>query len=389
MPSVTLNSSEVTTQHILMYIYDVLKIQNVEYISCTKKQNYGYNEKGKNEYQHYLSPVNGTYECDKVQITIEDLIINNKQICVNCSKKDFQIIKKIVLTSSNIDDIFSFIEVASKFFMDSIKQDQITNEEKLIVKTCEKYGMFNTDLIPKRNKNTVFFKKNQLDEITSDILKFLEKDSHLEYINHGVPYKLNILLHGSPGVGKTTLIHHLATICNAVIYVLNINSDMSEMDFLNVLRITNEEDRTVFIIIEDIDCIFEPRKINDNHRNNITMQGILNALDGFNNKEGGIIIMTTNYPDKLDSALTRSGRIDINIELTNIDRYQAENMYNSFFDNKDDFDKIWNVIKEHNVPPCAFHDFLFKNRKSTSGLFEKIEKFIASLTHNINNSLYM
>ena len=136
-----------------------------------------------------------------------------------------------------------------------------------------------------------------------------------------------MMLHGKPGVGKTSLIHAIASLCDATICNLNINSELNENDIIRAISSASNTKKTSILIIEDIDCIFSNRKDGDCIKNKITMNGILNCLDGFNNPEGLIVIMTTNYPDKLDTALMRSCRIDFEIELTYLDKYQAKNMF--------------------------------------------------------------
>ena len=99
-------------------------------------------------------------------------------------------------------------------------------------------------------------------------------------------------------------------------------------------------------------------------RNKITLNGLLNSLDGFNNPEGLIVIITTNFPDKLDEALVRSGRIDMEIELTKLDKYQAKNMFLSFFNDEEQFEDIWKNIKNYNIEPSTLMQFLFSNRNN-------------------------
>ena len=183
-------------------------------------------------------------------------------------------------------------------------------------------------------------------------------------MKHGIPYKINILLHGSPGVGKTSLIHAIATLCNASICNLNINSDLSENEMIRAINAASNIDKTSILVIEDIDCIFADRKSGDTMRNKITLNGLLNSLDGFNNPEGLIVIITTNFPDKLDEALVRSGRIDMEIELTNLDKYQAKNMFLSFFNDEEQFEDIWKNIKNYNIEPSTLMQFLFSNRNN-------------------------
>ena len=68
--------------------------------------------------------------------------------------------------------------------------------------------------------------------------------------------------------------------------------------------------KKIFIIFEDMDCIFKERKANDESRNLITFSGILNALDGITTRDNMICFITTNYKQHLDSALIRPGRVD-------------------------------------------------------------------------------
>lgn len=45
------------------------------------------------------------------------------------------------------------------------------------------------------------------------------------------------------------------------------------------------------------------------------LQGVLNVLDGVVDSPGRIVIMTTNFPEALDAALIRPGRIDKKLHL--------------------------------------------------------------------------
>ena len=46
-------------------------------------------------------------------------------------------------------------------------------------------------------------------------------------------------------------------------------------------------------------------------KSKISLAGLLNIIDGAASSEGRVLIMTTNYPEKLDSALIRPGRVDL------------------------------------------------------------------------------
>ena len=57
------------------------------------------------------------------------------------------------------------------------------------------------------------------------------------------------------------------------------------------------------------------------------MSGLLNAIDGVASQEGRILIMTTNYPEKLDDALVRPGRVDMKVEFTLASKQQIRELF--------------------------------------------------------------
>ncbi|KAL1799103.1 hypothetical protein ACET3X_003140 [Alternaria dauci] len=63
----------------------------------------------------------------------------------------------------------------------------------------------------------------------------------------------------------------------------------------------------------------------------ISLSGLLNVIDGAASHEGHVLIMTTNTPEKLDDALTRPGRVDLQIGFTLATRDQIRHMYVRMF----------------------------------------------------------
>src|SRR5262249_56964143 len=68
------------------------------------------------------------------------------------------------------------------------------------------------------------------------------------------------------------------------------------------------------LLIEDVDCAFGAKR-SAKDETGVTLSGLLNALDGVSSREGRILFLTTNHPEKLDPALVRPGRVDRKVEL--------------------------------------------------------------------------
>ncbi|KAI4847543.1 P-loop containing nucleoside triphosphate hydrolase protein [Aureobasidium sp. EXF-8845] len=59
----------------------------------------------------------------------------------------------------------------------------------------------------------------------------------------------------------------------------------------------------------------------------ISLSGLLNVIDGVATHEGRILIMTTNHPEKLDPALIRAGRVDMQISFSCATASQIKSLF--------------------------------------------------------------
>jgi chaperone BCS1 len=82
-----------------------------------------------------------------------------------------------------------------------------------------------------------------------------------------------------------------------------------------------------------------------NKQSNVTLSGLLNVIDGVFTCHGRILIMTTNHPEVLDSALIRPGRIDYQIKFKKLTSENINHMYKLWF-NQDIPAEYLNNIKE-------------------------------------------
>lgn len=77
-----------------------------------------------------------------------------------------------------------------------------------------------------------------------------------------------------------------------------------------------QHEEGAIIFFDEIDSIGGKRnqdKVNQFSR--LTINKLLNEMDGFNTDEKILVIASTNFPEVLDSALTRSGRFDLKIDI--------------------------------------------------------------------------
>jgi SpoVK/Ycf46/Vps4 family AAA+-type ATPase len=169
----------------------------------------------------------------------------------------------------------------------------------------------------------------------------------------------------------------------------NVNNDLELLELLK--NIKYEE---TILVIEDIDATIQAvisRELKNkqqtntvknrkNHKNTIesddndeekkqngiTLSGLLNALDGVFNNHGRILIMTTNHPEVLDSALIRPGRIDCKFQFDNCDKMQIKGLYEMFFNQDAPTEQLTNI--KHNYYSPAHITAVFMRYRNNHGI---------------------
>ena len=166
------------------------------------------------------------------------------------------------------------------------------------------------DDTPRRALDSVVLNEGVATLLHDDIHEFFGRREW--YAQMGIPWRRGYLLCGPPGTGKTSAAYALAGELRRKPCALSLTNPK-----LNDNVMADLQQRTPprsLILIEDIDAFFNVREKQDT-RMQISFSGLLNALDGVGAQEGRIIVLTTNHREKLDPALIRPGRIDLEIEL--------------------------------------------------------------------------
>ncbi|WP_372518979.1 ATP-dependent zinc metalloprotease FtsH [Candidatus Ruminimicrobiellum ovillum] len=167
-------------------------------------------------------------------------------------------------------------------------------------------------------------------EELQEIVEFLKNPSKFQKLGGKIPK--GVLLAGAPGTGKTLLAKAVAGEAG-VPFFSSSGSEFVEM-FVGVgasrVRDLFEQGRKnapCLLFIDEIDAVGRHRGAGlggGNDEREQTLNQILVEMDGFDTKEGVIIIAATNRPDVLDPALLRAGRFDRQVVVNTPDLKDRE-----------------------------------------------------------------
>ena len=303
------------------------------------------------------------YESNKIQL------IYKKESELVATADDIKFFETLQLGGNTKEILLTFIEAARSSNSNPERNDKLICR---ILKSGGMWGILNR--LSKRSDKTLFMDVD-LDDLFKQIQTFFDDED--DYIEHGVPFKMNFLFHGIPGTGKTSLIYTIASHFNFDIAFLNITRDLDDNTFTRA--VTNLPDNSI-LVLEDIDALFVERDT----KCGVSFSTVLNVLDGMTKKHKLLTFLTTNYKDRLDSALKRSGRIDYELEFSYASKKQTKAMYSYFFKEHllEDFLKFTKRMK---FTTSDLHKFLFKYRKCEN-IMEHTDEFIELINKNVESA---
>jgi len=204
------------------------------------------------------------------------------------------------------------------------------------------------------------------------------------YKKRGIPYTMGFMFYGDPGCGKTSTIKAIANHTQRHIVSIPLNKIRTAKELLNIFYNVRMNYKDIplhqrLYVLEDIDAADlknvvgersdkENDKTEDNNStkeekedsgidmnllnmlkgssawdkksSRLTLASLLEVLDGVMEMDGRMLIITTNYPEKLDKALIRPGRIDMKVHFGPMTSKNIMEMFEYYFETEvpSDFD---------------------------------------------------
>jgi cell division protease FtsH len=169
-----------------------------------------------------------------------------------------------------------------------------------------------------------------IDEVKADlqeVVDFLREPQKYQRLGGSVPK--GVLLIGAPGTGKTLLARAVAGQAKVPFFSQSASEFVEAIVGVGASRVRDlfakaKASAPSIIFIDELDAIGRSRaaalRVGGNDEQEQTLNQILTEMDGFDSREGVIVLAATNRSDVLDQALLRPGRFDRRVTVQPPDR---------------------------------------------------------------------
>ena len=278
-----------------------------------------------------------------------------------------------------------------RYFFDQVVQTKVKGSTQNPLPTTHLIYT-KTKFTTNRTFENVFFEERK--HVQDRTKFFLENRGW--YDKKGIPYTLGFMFHGPPGCGKTSTVKAVANegrrhIINVQLSEIKTKAQLQHLFFNDEIYVYNGTNTEKYIIpvsdrlyvIEDIDAMGDmvlrrewktpyptkpaPVKEEDAwlsrekeaEKEVIDLSFLLNLLDGTLEANGRILIITTNFPERIDRALIRPGRIDLIVNFKTCNLEVLNEMIEAFYDKV--FIPITDPALNYKWSPAEVNQILFRN----------------------------
>lgn len=190
----------------------------------------------------------------------------------------------------------------------------------------------------RRKLSTIVLKEGQMDVIKDQLDWFMANEDW--YAQRGLPYKLIFLFHGPPGTGKSAMMNGISTYLKRPYrHNLSLSAITSDSAFRSLTDTIDYSSTVVYC--DDLDTLNDvvldrahKKKKEDEKdtvkKDTLKLGTLLEWMDG-DMCHGLVAGFMTNFPERLDSAFVREGRIDLSERLDFCDDFQLRGLFQSFY----------------------------------------------------------
>lgn len=273
----------------------------------------------------------------------EDLIIDerNKTLSFSSLSKSvvdfdesiYKIIKKAL--HKNLDHRFQSASEFKKALNGEINIEDLEVEQKSISNNSNQKNIISKKVHGK-GFSAIAGMKDLKDQLQLDVIDALHNPE--EYAKYGVTIPNGMLLYGPPGCGKTFFAKHFAEEVGFN-FILSTPSTLKSRYVNatqeNIAKMFEEAEKNAptIIFIDEINELLPSRESDAHEMSKSAVNEMLAQMDRTGEK-GIFIIGATNYPDMIDPAMLRAGRLDKKFYLPPPDIEARKSMFEMYLKNR-------------------------------------------------------